>query len=121
MAYKILYNINPAKPVEFCGSALADLKRFPEKARYEAGRQLRRVQHGLDPHDWKPMNPVGPGTREIRIRDEHGAFRVLYVANLRNVIHVLHCFSKKTEKTAFTDLSLARQRYRTALKQESEP
>nr|WP_322060936.1 type II toxin-antitoxin system RelE/ParE family toxin [Paraburkholderia sp. J63] len=109
------------KPVEFCGSALADLKRFPEKARREAERQLRRVQHGLDPHDWKPMNPVGQGAREIRIRDERGAFRVLYVARIRNTIHVLHCFRKTTEKTAFTDLSLARQRYRAAQTQESEP
>ncbi|WP_407669892.1 type II toxin-antitoxin system RelE/ParE family toxin [Paraburkholderia oxyphila] len=116
-----MYNISDVKPLEFCGSALADLKRFPEKARREAGRQLRRIQHGLDPHDWKPMNPVGPGVREIRIRDEHGAFRVFYVARIRHAIHVLHCFSKKTEKTAFTDLSLARQRYRAALIQESEP
>lgn len=107
--------------MEFCGSALADLKRFPEKARCEAGRQLRRVQHGLDPHDWKPMNLVGPGVREIRICDQCGAFRVLYVASIRHAVHVLHCLRKKTEKTAFTDLSLARQRYRTALKQESEP
>ncbi|MFD1559043.1 type II toxin-antitoxin system RelE/ParE family toxin [Paraburkholderia silviterrae] len=116
-----MYNISDVKPLEFCGSALADLKRFPEKARREAGRQLRRIQHGLDPHDWKPMNPVGPGVREIRIRDEHGAFRVLYAASIRNAIHVLHCFRKKTEKTAFTDLSLARQRYRAALIQESVP
>ncbi|POR56170.1 phage derived Gp49-like protein DUF891 [Paraburkholderia eburnea] len=69
----------------FCTGALADLKAFPETARREAGRQLRRVQHGLEPHDWKPMNPVAPGAREIRIRDERGAFRVLYVANIRDV------------------------------------
>ncbi len=100
----------------FCTGALADLKAFPETARREAGRQLRRVQHGLEPHDWKPMNPVAPGAREIRIRDERGAFRVLYVANIRDVTVVLHCFRKKTEKTAFADLSLARQRYRAALR-----
>jgi hypothetical protein len=74
-AYKILYKISDVKPVEFCGSALSDLKGFPGKARCEAGRQLRRVQHGLDPHDWKLMTPVGPSTREIRIHDQHGAFR----------------------------------------------
>jgi phage-related protein len=113
-----LYNISLVKPLEFCGNALNDLKRFPEKSRREAGRQLRRVQHGLDPHDWKPMNPVGPGAREIRIRDSHGAFRVIYVANIRNTAHVLHCFRKKTEKTAFTNLSLARQHYRAAFNEE---
>jgi phage-related protein len=113
-----LYNLSFVKPLEFCGGALDDLKSLPAKSRREAGRQLRRVQHGLDPHDRKPMNPVGPGAREIRIRDEYGAFRVFYVANIRNAVHVLHCFRKKTEKTAFTDLSLARQRYRAALNQE---
>ncbi|WP_415767510.1 type II toxin-antitoxin system RelE/ParE family toxin [Paraburkholderia sp. J69-1] len=119
-AYKILYNLNPPKPLHFCTGALADLHVFPEKARKEAGRQLRRVQLGLDPHDWKPMNPVAPGAREIRIRDERGAFRVLYVAKIHEVVLVLHCFKKKTEKTAFADLSLARQRYRAALTQEFE-
>lgn len=55
------------KPVEFCGSALADLKRFPEKARREAGRQLRRVQHGLDPHDWKPVTALpNTGIRTVK-------------------------------------------------------
>jgi phage-related protein len=117
-AYKILYNLTDVKPLVFCTGALADLKDFPESARREAGRQLRRVQRGLDPSDWKPMNPVAPGAREIRIHDGHGAFRVLYVANIRDAVLVLHCFSKKTEKTAFPDLSLARQRYRNALTQD---
>ncbi|WP_322091535.1 type II toxin-antitoxin system RelE/ParE family toxin [Paraburkholderia bannensis] len=118
--YKILYNLNIPKPLQFCTGALADLKAFPEKARHEAGRQLRRVQLGLDPHDWKPMNPVTHGAREIRILDERGAFRVLYVTKVRDVVLVLHCFSKKTEKTAFADLSLARQRYRAALAQYAQ-
>ena len=121
-SYKILYNLNRSKPVEFCGSALADLCEFPPLMRQEAGRQLRRVQRGLDPHDWKPVNPVGRGAREIRIRDANGAFRLIYVANIRDAIYVLHCFQKKSEKTAFVDLSLAARRYRDALNnKESKP
>ena len=57
------------KPVEFRGSALDDLRAFPEAARREAGHQLDQVQHGREPDDWKPMNTVGRGVREIRIRD----------------------------------------------------
>ena len=121
-SYKILYNLNQPKPVEFCGIALADLRRFPPLMRQEAGRQLRRVQRGLDPHDWKPVNPVGRGAREIRMRDANGAFRVIYVANIRDAIYVLHCFQKKSEKTAFVDLALAARRYRDALNnKESKP
>lgn len=50
-------------------------------------------------------------------------YKILYnISDVKPVaVHVLHCFKKKTEKTAFTDLSLARQRYRAAIKQEHEP
>ncbi|WP_395070453.1 type II toxin-antitoxin system RelE/ParE family toxin [Paraburkholderia silvatlantica] len=116
-----MYNFAHAKPLVFCASALADLRKFPEPVRQEAGRQLRRVQRGLDPNDWKPVNPVGRRAREIRIRDTHGAFRVIYVVHIRDAIHVLHCFQKKSGKTPFIDLSLAARRYRDALNKESEP
>ncbi len=63
------------------------------------------------------MNSVGQGVREIRIRDETGAFRVIYVAKLPEAVYVLHCFQKKTQKTRKTDLDLAGQRYRDLLKE----
>jgi phage-related protein len=64
-----------SKPVEFRGSALDDLRAFPAAARREAGYQLDQIQRGREPDDWKPMNAVGRGVREIRIRDAAGAFR----------------------------------------------
>jgi phage-related protein len=36
------------------------------------------------------MNTVGQGVREIRVRDEAGAFRVVYVAKFADAIYVLH-------------------------------
>jgi phage-related protein len=105
------------RPVEFRGSALDDLRAFPQAARREAGYQLDRVQRGHEPDDWKPMNAVGPGVREIRIRDAAGAFRVLYVAKFEDAVYVLHCFRKKTQKTRKADLDLAGQRYRDLLKE----
>jgi phage-related protein len=106
-----------SKPVEFRGSALDDLRAFPETARREAGYQLEQVQHGRDPDDWKPVNTIGRGVREIRIRDAAGAFRVLYVAKFDDAVYVLHCFQKKTQKTSKADLNLAAQRYRDLLKE----
>ncbi|HEV3428134.1 MAG TPA: type II toxin-antitoxin system RelE/ParE family toxin [Paraburkholderia sp.] len=114
----MLYNLKLEKRVRFCGSALADLHAFPLSARKEAGRQIRLVQGGHDPDDWKPVNPVGPGTREIRIRENGNAFRVLYVATFRDAVYVLHCFQKKTEKIPFADMSLAARRYRDIRNQE---
>jgi phage-related protein len=118
--YKILYNLCgsiDSKPVEFRSSALADLCAFPQEARREAGYQLDQVQRGREPDDWKPMNTVGQGVREIRIRDAAGAFRVLYVAKFEDAVYVLHCFQKKAQKTRKADLDLASQRYRDLLKE----
>jgi phage-related protein len=112
--------VNPmavVKPVEFRGSALADLRAFPVAARREAGHQLDQIQHGREPDDWKPMNTVGRGVREIRIREVAGAFRVLYVAKFEDAVYVLHCFQKKTQKTSQADLNLAGQRYRDLLRE----
>jgi phage-related protein len=60
---------------------------------------------------------VGPGVNEIRVRDEAGAFRVLYVAKFADAIYVLHCFQKKTERTSKADLDLAAKRYRELLRE----
>ncbi|MBN9078332.1 MAG: hypothetical protein BGN87_24220 [Rhizobiales bacterium 65-79] len=100
------------KRVEFLGDSLAEIRRFPEAARKEAGVQLHKVQLGLDPSDWKSISAVGVGVREIRIRDEAGAFRILYVANRGDALFVLHAFQKKTQQTAKRDLDIAISRLR---------
>jgi phage-related protein len=105
------------KPIVFRGSALDDLRAFPATARRRAGYQLDQVQRGGDPDDWKPMNVVGPGTREIPVRDEHGAFRVMYITKFADAVYVLHCFRKKTQKTSKSDLDLATIRYRELVKE----
>ena len=105
------------KPIEFRGGALTDLCRFPAAARREAGYQLYQVQEGEDPDDWKPMNTVGSGVREIRIRESDGAFRVMYIAKFEDAIYVLHCFQKKTQKTSKTDLDLATRRYQDLVRE----
>jgi phage-related protein len=63
------------------------------------------------------MNTVGRGAKEIRIRDEAGAFRVLYLAKFADAVYVLHCFQNKTGKTSKADVELAAKRYRELLKE----
>lgn len=84
--------------------------------RREAGHQLDRVQQGLEPDDWKPMPSVGPGVREIRIREQAGAFRVIYTATRSEAVYVLHAFQKKTQATARRDLDLASARFRELIR-----
>ncbi len=55
------------KPLRWVGSALADLRAFPDDARRVGGHNLHLVQLGLEAEDWKPMPGVGPGVYEIRI------------------------------------------------------
>lgn len=100
------------KPVDFCGDALDALRAFPVGARRAAGYQIDKVEHGQEPDDWKPMKTIGAGVKEIRIRDESGAFRVIYLAKLADAVYILHCFQKKTEQTSGRDIDLARRRYK---------
>jgi phage-related protein len=99
------------KSLKFLGSSQDDLRDFPLEARRSAGFELRQIQNGIEPSDWKPMSDVGRGVKEIRIH-VLGEWRVLYVAAFAEAIYVLHCFQKKTAKTRHHDLELARQRYR---------
>jgi phage-related protein len=46
---------------------LDDLRNFPDEARRATGFELRAVQSGLEPTDWKPIQAIGPGVKEIRI------------------------------------------------------
>jgi len=65
---------------------------------------------GLEPDDWKPMPSVGPGVREIRVRDASGAFRTIYLATHPEAVYVLQSFRKTSQKTAHRDIALARRR-----------
>lgn len=101
------------KDLLFLGDSRDRLRDFPDDARRTAGFQLRRVQQGLEPDNWKPMTTIGPGVREIRVREGTGAFRVIYVAFIADAVHVLHAFQKKSQKTPKPDLDLAARRLRT--------
>src|ERR1700733_5770260 len=98
------------KDAVFLGDSRAVLRSFPYEVRREAGFQIDLVQNGKDPKDWKPLKTVGRGVREIRIRDESGAYRIVYIATMADAVYVLHAFQKKTEATARRDLELAKKR-----------
>jgi phage-related protein len=88
---------------------------FPKDARKEAGFQLGKVQAGLHPADWKSFDEIGARTRKIRIRDESGTYRVMYVAKFEEAIEALHCFQKKTQVTSKQDRGIAAARHRAVV------
>ncbi|HEV7668471.1 MAG TPA: type II toxin-antitoxin system RelE/ParE family toxin [Thermoanaerobaculia bacterium] len=99
----------PDKMITWVGASFENLQDFPPEARRTAGYELRRVQRGLMPTDWKPMPSIGPGVNEIRVHTdvEH---RVMYVAKFEEAVYVLHAFEKRSRQTREADLTLARER-----------
>lgn len=108
------------KPVLFVGAALREVKDFPRGAMRETGFQIDLVQLGEMPDDFKPMNVVGPGTYEIRIKESGKAFRVFYVARFEEAVYVLHAFQKKTQKTPTRNIEIGKRRYQDMLELRAE-
>lgn len=100
------------KPVVFLGNSLEELREFPQDARHDAGYQIEKLQRGEQPDDFKSMPSIGKGVEEIRIREESGAYRVIYTARRAEAVYILHAFQKKTRATSKHDIDLAVQRFR---------
>ena len=107
------------KPIVFVGDSLKRLREFPETVRQDAGYQLDKVQRGQTPDDFKPMPSIGKGVEEIRIWDDSGTYRVIYMARLADAIYVLHAFQKKTQATSKRDTDIARQRLAQVIKERA--
>lgn len=71
---------------------------------------------GFEADDFKTMPSVGKGVEEIRVRDESGAFRVIYTARLPEAVYVLHAFQKKTQASSKRDLEIVRERLRNLMR-----
>ena len=105
------------KPVRFLGDSLQCLRDFPEDVRHDAGYQLDNVQRGEQPDDFRPMPSVGKGVEEIRVTDESGAYRVIYVAGVPR--QSTYCTlsrrrrkrQNKTQATPRRDIEIARKRF----------
>ena len=97
------------KLVTWLGTSREDVQSFPGRVRQIVGAELMAVQSGYEPSDWKPMNSIGQGVREVRIQHE-GQYRVIYIAKFSESIYVLHAFRKKTQRTSRQDIDLARNR-----------
>ncbi len=104
------------KPIRFLGDSLKCLRNFPEDARQDTGYQLDKIQRGEQPDDFKPMPTIGKGVEELRVRDESGAYRVVYTARLAAAVYVLHAFQKKTQTTSKHDIEVAEARYSELMK-----
>jgi phage-related protein len=53
------------------------------------------------------MKTVGLGVCQIKIKEDTGAFRIVYLVTLPDAVLVLHAFKKRTQMTPQRDIDLA--------------
>lgn len=100
------------RPVFWVGDSKKRLLEFPTDVRRKIGYALEEAQAGEMPNKTKPLRGFS-GVFEI-VRDyARDTYRAVYVANLGDLIYVLHCFQKKSKrgiKTPKKEIDLIRRR-----------
>jgi phage-related protein len=87
------------------------LSHFPVEVKSTLGFSLRQIQNGRLPRcEHRPMPSVGKGVWELKDGDARTWYRVMYLARINNIIHVLHCFEKDSRKTDGRDIAVAKAR-----------
>ena len=119
MILDIRSDIMSIKPVEWLGDSRERVREFSDEARGDVGFELWEVQQGKEPSNWKPMPSIGLGVKEIRVRAGE-AYRLIYVARFSEAVYVLHAFEKKSRKTSRPDVELARNRFRTLVRERRQ-
>ena len=111
------------KPVVWIASSKDDISDLPAPVKASFGYRLHQVQQGETPFDMKPVAQFGAGVFELRESFERNAYRIVYIANLKKAIYVLHAFIKKSKSgigLSTGDVALIETRLRRARALEAE-
>jgi len=114
------------KPLVWMGSALDDLKEFPDEVQDEIGAALSAAQFGRKAASAKPWRGEGPGVFEV-VRDfRTDTYRAVYAVRFAKAVYVLHAFQKKSHRQRQTDkrdVELIERRLKAAQKHyvEADP
>ncbi|MGQ0637159.1 MAG: type II toxin-antitoxin system RelE/ParE family toxin [Planctomycetaceae bacterium] len=108
------------KPVEWIGSSLRDLRRFPKSVRIVVGQALFDAQTGHKHPAAKPLRGFGGASvLEIVEDDNRSTYRAVYTVKFADIVYVLHAFQKKSKsgiKTPTEEISTVRRRLKEAEK-----
>lgn len=106
------------KPLYWEGASRKGFKEFPNPVRKELGVALFVVQLGGTPESAKPWKGNGSGVYEL-VDDYRGdTFRAVYTVRVRDAVHVLHAFQKKSKSGIATprpDVELIERRLKAVL------
>ena len=106
------------KSVIWVGDSKEVIRDFPKDVREDFGFGLWQLQQGSIPPCSRPMLSIGQAVFELKTKDKSGWYRAIYMTKVKDKIFILHCFMKKSSKTARNDLELAKQRYKAVIAQE---
>jgi phage-related protein len=110
LTYRRFSVSRPGKPLVWLRGEVK-LPPFTADARLEAGVLLRRLQGGESltmPHS-RPMPTVGARCHELRVKDAHNDWRIMYRVEPDAVI-ILDVFAKTTRRTPDRVLAECRRR-----------
>lgn len=110
------------KELRWRGDSRNVARDFPKGVRIKLGKELTRIQVGLQPRDGKWLTELGQGVQEIRITYAKGAYRAIYVATFSEAIYVLHAFQKKAKTgmgTPREEMDVAARRYRELVRERT--
>lgn len=99
--------------------SLAVLKSFPPPVRQKLGFAVYQAQIGRRHESAKMLHGFAGTAWQVRADDRGGTYRVVYVAQFRGAVYVLHAFQKKAKSGIATprrELDLIHQRLRLARK-----
>lgn len=106
------------KPLYWIGSALEDLRAFPEEVRKVMGFALHHAQTGGKHIDAKPLKGFkGAGVLEVVEDFDGDTYRAVYTVRFADAVYVLHSFQKKSKKGVRTpqqEIDLVADRLRRA-------
>lgn len=92
------------RPLLWEGSSKKDFKEFPIEVQKDLGVALFIVQIGERPPSAKPWKGLGSGVFEL-VDDYFGdTYRTVYTIRIRDSVHVLHAFQKKSKSGIATPL-----------------
>jgi phage-related protein len=105
------------KPLFWVGSALQELKGFPEEVRKEIGSALSTAPFGRTASAAKPWRGEGSGVFEIVEDFDTNTYRAVYTVRFACAVYVLHAFQKKSRtgvKTDSLDVATVKRRLKEA-------
>jgi len=111
-------NPSDRKPLYWEGSSKKDFKEFPVGVQKDLGVALFLVQLGETPPSAKLWKGLGSGVYELVEDGTGGTYRAVYTVKIRDAVHVLHAFQKKSKSgigTPKPDVDLIEKRLKAVV------